>query len=150
MDKFILVNGNIKISNTEIKLDIDRFEEMKNKLYFILFPLTWCVDYFEPNLDFLKTNYFRSIIFIMLSIFIIYTFFYMLFFMNWSRNINITSIKKIFIDYETENKHEIEIDIVIKNNRNQIIKFRKKENMLEPFIDSLKKRNSRIIIDYIK
>ena len=80
-------------------------------------------------------------------IFIICLILYLIFRHKWKNNIEIIDISKIEIDSEDEFEHEV--SLITNSKREKKISFRKLENQLEPFIEALKKRNSRIVIKKI-
>jgi hypothetical protein len=72
---------------------------------------------------------------------------YLMFRHNFKNNIEIVDISKIEIDSEDDFEHEV--SLITTSKREKIVSFRKLENQLEPFIETLKKRNSRIVIKNI-
>ncbi|WP_288954948.1 hypothetical protein [uncultured Polaribacter sp.] len=72
---------------------------------------------------------------------------YNLFFLKKSKkNLIINEIIKINLDKE---EFETELTLVFSDKREQDLSFRNLENQIEPFLDDLKKRNSRIIVKNI-
>ncbi|WP_338731126.1 hypothetical protein [Mangrovimonas cancribranchiae] len=71
---------------------------------------------------------------------------YLIFKIHWSNKIIINNLKKIEIDNSDDFVTEMTLTTV--KNREKHMEFRKLENQLEPFLEEIKKRNSRIKIKY--
>ncbi len=147
LESFVLLNGYVEINNEQLFLKL-KYTEIKEKSGFvgILFALIVMSLYH----DFKKTEIFSSVgdyISILLKIIgalvIIYLFYYLIFRKNWSKKLYINQIKRIDVDKE---ELETDVTIVFQNNRKKDLVFRTLENQVEPFIEALKKRNTRIEI----
>ena len=147
LESFVLLNGYVEINNEQLFLKL-KYTEIKEKsgLLGILFALIVMSLYH----DFKKTEIFSSVgdyISILLKIIgalvIIYLFYYLIFRKNWSKKLYINQIKRIDVDKE---ELETDVTIVFQNNRKKDLVFRTLENQVEPFIEALKKRNTRIEI----
>lgn len=147
MKKFILVDGYISMDNSQLFIDINNFKkDLKNRggwlgLFFTLIGISVFnnfrnENYFEKVFHYLDFG-FRIIG--MLTIIIV--FYYVFFMRKSSRKLFINEITKVEIE-----KGEFETEIVLNfsNKRSKDITFRNLENQIEPFLETLKKRNSRI------
>ena len=151
MDQFVLVNGYIKIDNSKIVIE-ERNTELKDRGGFIgiLFALI-CISLYHDfqKIETLKSFffYFNIVLKFIGIITIIYLLFYISFQKKWSKRLIINELTKIVIE---SSEFEYDVKLVFNNARNREIEFRKLENQFEPFLELLKKRNSRIIIEEIK
>ena len=146
MEKFVLDKGTISISNTELKLEFDRFKIIKKDVLIWIFVLAYSLDKYEDFQKGLFPNtvydYFKVAMFTFLG-FLIVVYIYDFFFKkNFSSKIVINDIQKIKIDEDFDNDHMLEVDIIKNNGRVQRLKFRKLENQLEPFLKAIEKRNT--------
>lgn len=150
MEKFVLEEGSVSVSNTELKLEFDRFKIIKKDVLIWCFVIAYGMDMTEdfrngelPNTVY---DYFKAGIFILLGLLVLMYIYDFIFKKNFKATIVINDIEKIHIDENFDNDHITELDIVRNNGRVQKLKFRKLENQLEPFLDLVQKRNTRIVL----
>lgn len=152
MKKFILVDGYVSMNNQQLFLDINNTKnDIKSRGGWLGVFLTLVgISVFN---NFRSDSYFGSFFHYfdfglrILGGFTIIAVLYYLFFLKKSKKkLIINEIKKIEID---KKEFESETSIIFQNNRQQDLNFRNLENQLEPFLDELKKRNSRIEIKNI-
>lgn len=95
------------------------------------------------KMDYLKSffDYFDFGLRILGVITIITVIIYFLFFKKSKNNLFINQIKRLDIE---KLEFQTEVSIIFENKRRQELSFRNLENQLEPFLEELKKRNSRI------
>ncbi|WP_048331338.1 hypothetical protein [Bizionia psychrotolerans] len=149
MKRFVLVNGYVELTNDKILVD-EKSKEIKDKggfigILFIIIIVGLFQDikkYFEftKNSDYVGFGI-RALGFLA----ILYLIYYFIFKKAWSKNITINTIKNIKIE---DGEFETEVIITFLNNREKALQFRKLENQLEPFLEELKKRNSRMQITH--
>ncbi len=146
-DKFVLLDGYIEINN-ELLFIKKKNREIKERGGFIgIIIMILCVDLFYNlnRFDFLSSisDYISLIIQSIGAIVLIYLVYYLIFKKKWSKELFINEINKITLD-----KDEFETEVIIQFNNKRIVdfEFRNLENQLEPFLETLMKRNSRIII----
>lgn len=152
MEKFVLVDGYIKLNNVQLFLDINEFKkDLKNRggwlgVFFTFLGLSLLhnikdVEYFEKLF-----NIFDFGLRILGMIAIIIILWYLFFKKKSKKNLIINEIESIDI-----NKEELETELTLKfDNKKEIeLKFRNLENQINPFIESLKRRNSRIKVNNI-
>lgn len=152
MEKFVMVYGYVKMDNSQLFLDI---KEMKKDIkdrggwLAILFIITG-ISVFQ---SFRKDEYFQGImdyfdmglrILGMLGILAI--FYYLIFKKKSKKNMMINDIQKVEID---KSEFETEVTLQFSSKREVDLNFRNLENQLEPFLEALKKRNTRLIIKKI-
>lgn len=152
MEKFVLVDGYICMNNKQLFLEIKKFKnDLKSRggwlgMFFIIVGIS--VTHTFKRIDSLKNifEYFDFGLRIIGMITIAAVIVYLLFFKKSKKNLLINEIKKIDIE---KLEFETELSIIFNNNRSQELTFRNLENQLEPFLGQLKKRNTRIKIEYI-
>lgn len=147
MKKFILVDGYISMDNSQLFIDINNFKkDLKNRggwlgLFFTLIGIS-VFNNFRNEKYFEKVFHYLDFGFRIIGMLTIIIVFYYVFFMRKSsRKLFINEITKVEIE-----KGEFETEIVLNfsNKRSKDITFRNLENQIEPFLETLKKRNSRI------
>lgn len=152
-NKFVLVDGYVYITNDTVTLEGESYSLKKDaKRYGIVGAVTFLLTY-HMIMDLLEENALRHIkdyiskgLQFLGITFLIFAVLYAIFKLKWGNSIVINEIKELKID----TSDEFAVDVEIVNNRNRVksISFRKLENQLEPFIEELKKKNSRINIRY--
>lgn len=151
-ERFVLVDGYISMNNEKLKLDINETKkDLKNRggwlsifLGFVGFSIfrTFKKDEaFEKVFDYVNIG-----IQILGFITILVILYYILFFRKSKKNLVINQIKRIEID---KGELETELTLIFNNNRHKDLEFRTLENQIEPFIEALKKRNSRFEIKHL-
>ncbi|RNC84940.1 MAG: hypothetical protein ED556_10180 [Winogradskyella sp.] len=155
-ERFILVDRYLDISNNQINIIDKKGRRIKNELFsknngwliVIGVVLTgniirkYTTDFSEKLSDYISIGL-QSLG----LIFIISLSVYLVFRHKWSNLIEIVEISKIEIDSEDE--FEYEVSLITKSKRTKTLIFRKLENQLQPFLEAIKKRNSRVLINYI-
>lgn len=151
MKKFVLLNGFVEIDNQQFYLKLKN-KEVKERGGYVTIILGILL--FGSISDLLSghnilssiKDYIHLIIQIIGGIVFLYLIYYMVFKKKWSKNNYINNIEKIKID-----KDELETDVIIcfNNRREILLEFRNLENQMEPFLEELKKRNSRLEIKNI-
>lgn len=151
MEKFVLVDGYVSLNNEQIFVDINSFKrDLKQRggwlgvfLAFLgisLFHNIKEVDYFKSFF-----NYFDFGLRIIGVITIICIIIYMIFFFKSKKNLLINDITKIQID-----KILLESDVILYFSKRKriVLTFRNLEKQIDPFIEAIKKRNTRVKIEY--
>lgn len=148
---FNLIKGQLEINNSEINISYNykKFSSIIIKFFLsILFILSTKrrIENFETlvsNYDYIKFS-----LFILVTLFLIYEFIRSLFKDIWINKIELNEIVKVRIE-NNEDEIEVEIKLIKNNGRAKLVKLKKEENQLETFLETLKKRNTRIKIEYI-
>jgi hypothetical protein len=152
MKKFVLVDGYISLNNEQIFIDINKTKkDIKQRGGWLSIFLTLIGISVFHNLKnevyFEKTfHYFDFGLRILGGITIIGIFYYLFFLRKSKKNLVINEITKIEID---KLEFETELTLVFLNKREFDINFRNLESQLAPFLEEIKKRNSRIKIEYL-
>ena len=141
-EKFILTNGYIKVDNKN--LYIKKKEKHKQNVFLVLLIIAFLFKKLKDINISKQIDYIEIGIFVIVSLILISLLIYFIFFYHWKNKIDISSISKIEVNNEDD--LETEIYIITNKNRQKNIIFRSLENQLKPFLESLKKRNSRIEI----
>lgn len=145
-----MVDGYVSINNEQIFIDINNFKrDLKQRggwLGVFLAFLGISIFHNLKNIEYFK-NFFEYFDFGLRAlgvITIVVVFIYLIFFHKSKKNLLINEISKISIE-----KVLLETDVTIyfSNRRRINLSFRNLENQLEPFINALKKRNTRIKIE---
>lgn len=150
MEKFVLEDGYISMNNEQLFLDIKTTKnDIKSRGGWLGVFLTFvAISVFHTikNIEKLSTffDYFDFGLQILGGITIIAIFYYLIFLRKSKKNLLIRDLAKI-----TLSKKEFTTDAVLTfhNKRELDLHFRNLENQLEPFINEVKKRNTRIIIE---
>ncbi|MHB0756154.1 hypothetical protein [Polaribacter sp. M15] len=152
MKKFILVDGYVYMNNHQLFLEINRFKnDLKSRggwlgIFFALVGIS--VFHSIKTINYFKTffDYFDLGLRILGLITIVFVFIYLIFFYKSKKKLLINEITKIKIE---KILLETEVTIYFSKRRRLNLTFRNLENQLEPFIEEIKKRNSRITIKNI-
>ena len=149
--KFTLVDGEVVVDNEVIKIYKKGgfLKEVKEKswLLFISILIIYKVQKsifnndFESTMDYVGLALRIVAVLVILLLGIYYAFRY-----NWLSSIQLNTIETI--EFE-ENNNEIELTLITSNKREKILNFRKLENQVDPFIQVIQKRNSRVKIKNI-
>ena len=151
MIKFVLLNGYVEIDNKQLYLKLKN-REVKERgglimIFFGIYLINSIHSYTKEDKVFANTGDFIQLFLqIIGGLVIFYLIYYFLFKKKWSKNHFINEIDIIKID---KDEFETEFTIQFSNKREINLEFRNLENQLEPFLDELKKRNSRIEIKNI-
>jgi hypothetical protein len=154
---FNLIHGVLIINNSDVKI---KYRKLKYALDVL--KIFGSISLISLFIDKLK-NYENSIgiyenikfwIFGIASIYLVYLFFEFIFKSMWFSEIAIHEIIKMQIENDEDEKEidedsKIEITLIKNNGRRKIIKLQKQKNQLQQFIEEIKKRNSRIKIEYL-
>ena len=152
MEKFVMVYGYVKMDNSQLFLDVkDLKKDIKDRggWLAILFALTG-LSVFR---NFRNDEYFEKIahyidmgLRILGMLAIVAILWYLIFKKKSKKNMMINDIQTIEID---KSEFETEVTLQFSSKREVDLNFRNLENQLEPFLEALKKRNSRLIIKNI-
>ncbi|MFY7670165.1 hypothetical protein ACOSP6_03685 [Tenacibaculum sp. MEBiC06402] len=145
---YILVDGKAVVNSESLQIykDGGLVKEIKEKGWLLVISILIIYKIqksvfkndFETTMDYVGFG-----LRLVVVIFIVALVFYYLLRYNWLNTIKINMIESIEIE---QNKNETELNIVTSNKREKTIVFRTLENQVEPFIEDLMKRNSRIVI----
>lgn len=149
MKKFVLLNGYVEIDNEQFYLDLKNKEIKERGGYISIFLgifLFASLQEFLKKETFLEDlgDYLDLFILIIGVVVLITIVYYLIFKKKWSKKNYLNEIKKIKLD---KDEFETEVIICFQNKREIILEFRNLENQINPFIEELQKRNSRIIIN---
>ena len=145
---FVLVDGKVVVNSESLQIykDGGLLKEIKEKGWILLIAILLIyrvqrsvfTNDFESTMDYVRfTLRFAAVLIIVALVF-----YYMLRY-NWLNSIKINTIETIEIE---QNNNETELSIVTSNKREKTIVFRTLENQVAPFIESLQKGNSKIVI----
>lgn len=151
MKKFVLVNGYVSMDNSQLYIDINNLKkDVKDRGGFLAVFLAFIgisvyrnlkdEDYFEIVFHYIDFG-FRILGLVVIILF----FWYLIFKKKSKRNLTINDIDLIEID---KDEFETELTLRFSNKKEIELNFRNLENQLEPFLESIKKRNSRVKIQY--
>ena len=148
---YILLDGKVIVNSetVEIYKDGGFLKELKEKGWLLIISIL-IIYKIQQNVfhnDFESTmDYVGFTLRLAVTLIIIALVFYYIFRYNWLNTIKLNSIETIEIE---KNKNETELNIITSNKRERTLVFRTLENQVEPFIEDLQKRNSRIKIKNI-
>jgi len=145
-----MLDGYISMDNKQLFLDINRTKnDLKSRggwlgVFFVFVSIS--VLHTFRKMELLKNffDYFDFGLRIIGVLGILAALYYLFFLRKSKKNLIINEIIKINID---KKEFETEISLVFTNKREYDISFRNLENQLEPFLEQIKKRNTRIIIN---
>lgn len=154
---FKLINGEVAINNTIIKIKYRKGKYALDSIKF--FGSVSLISLFIDKIN----NYeiiigvYENIkfwIFGIASIYLVYLFFEFVFKKIWFFKIPINEVVKIEIEddeKETEIDEDSKIEITLINNkgREKVIELQKQNKQLQLFLETLQKRNTRILIKYL-
>ena len=151
MEKFVLVDGYVSLNNEQLFIDINSFKkDLRQRggwLGVFLAFLGISLLHNIKEINYFKSffNYFDFGLRILGVITIICLLVYIIFFFKSKKNLLINDITKIKVD-----KILLESDVTIyfSKRRRILITFRNLENQIDPFIEAIKKRNTRVKIEY--
>ena len=148
---FILVDGKIVVNSETLQIykDGGLLKEIKEKGWILIIAILLIyriqqsvfTNNFESTMDYVRFSLRLTVVIIIVAL----VFYYLLRY-NWYNTIKINSVEAIEIE---QNNNETELTIITSNKREKIIVFRTLENQVEPFIEALKRGNSRIVIKQI-
>ena len=152
MERFVLVDGYISMNNEKLELEINNSrKDLKERggwlsVFFVFVGISVLSslrkdDYFKKI-----TEYIDFGLRILGMIAIVGILYYILFMKKSKKNLIINEIKRVDID---KGELETEVTLVFNNRREKELEFRTLENQVNPFIEALKKRNTRIEIKHI-
>ncbi len=152
MKKFVLVDGYVSLNNEQLFVDINEAKkDLKSKggwlgVFFVFVSIS--VFHTFKRMELLKNffEYFDFGLRILGMLGILAALYYLFFLGKSKKNLIINEIIKIEID---KKEFETEIALVFTNKREYDISFRNLENQLEPFLEEIKKRNTRVEINYL-
>lgn len=155
---FSLIKGTLDVTNSTIKIKYRKLKYVIDILkFFGSISLIWVfinkIENYKEIIGIYENIKFW--IFAIASIYLIYLLFEFVFKRIWISKITINEIVKIKVendDVENEKVDEdskIEITIINNIGRFKKIELQKQNNQLELFLDTIKKRNTRIKIEYI-
>lgn len=148
---FILVDGKIVVNSETLQIykDGGLLKEIKEKGWILIIATLLIyriqqsvfTNNFESTMDYVSFSLRLTVVIIIVAL----VFYYLLRY-NWYNTIKINSVEAIEIE---QNNNETELTIITSNKREKTIVFRTLENQVEPFIETLKRGNSRIVIKQI-
>lgn len=148
---FILVDGKIVVNSETLQIykDGGLLKEIKEKGWILIIAILLIyriqqsvfTNNFESTMDYVRFSLRLTVVIIIVAL----VFYYLLRY-NWYNTIKINSVEAIEIE---QNNNETELTIITSNKREKTIVFRTLENQVEPFIEALKRGNSRIVIKQI-
>ncbi|TCP24252.1 hypothetical protein EV195_10654 [Tenacibaculum skagerrakense] len=148
---FILVDGKIVVKSETLQIykDGGLLKEIKEKGWILIIAILLIyriqqsvfTNNFESTMDYVRFSLRLTVVIIIVAL----VFYYLLRY-NWYNTIKINSVEAIEIE---QNNNETELTIITSNKREKTIVFRTLENQVEPFIEALKRGNSRIVIKQI-
>ncbi|WP_298767060.1 hypothetical protein [uncultured Polaribacter sp.] len=153
MEKFVMVDGYISMDNKQLFLDINSHKrDLKSRggwlgVFFAFVGIS--VLHTFKRIELLKNffDYFDFGLRILGGITIIVVIIYLIFFRKSNKKLYINEIKKIDVEKQ---EFETDVSIIFNNKKRLELEFRNLENQLQPFLETIQKRNSRIKIDFIK
>ena len=152
MEKFVLVYGYVRMDNSQLFIDI---HSLKNDVrdrggWLMIFFAFIGISVFN---NFRNEAYFETVfqyidfgLRIIGMIAIVVVLWYLLFRRKSKKNMIINEIQSLEIDKQ---EFETEITVQFANKREVVLNFRNLENQIEPFLNAIKKRNSRVIVKNI-
>lgn len=152
MDKFVLVEGYVSIDNTQLHIDINNLKkDVKDRGgWLVVFFTLVGVSTFR---SFRNDKYFEKIshyidfgLRVIGMITIVLIFWYLIFRKKSKKKLIINEITSIEVSKE---EFETELVIQFSDKREIDLNFRNLEDQVIPFLETLKKRNTRIKIEYI-
>ncbi len=151
-DKFQFVNGHVTLSNDILEVDKSFRIKEDNMLFYGVASISIVATFVDKVINFNSIvglwGYLKLGLYGMAILFILYSVYNLIFKKHWSNKIEINEISIVDVDNDEENKFVTEITISTNTKREKVIKFRKLENQVEPFLQSLKRRNARIEVKY--
>jgi len=150
---FILTNGEVNVSNTDIKIDVKTSFNIQqfiiNISLYLLFSSSVIIDYIDKGYTASIFGYVKLVLVVFVFIALVFACFYKLFKTNFKSKINILEIKKIEIEETFLEPNINHLKIYNNKNRVKILSFRVLENQVKPFLKVMNNKNSRIEIKYI-
>lgn len=154
IESFVLVDGFVEVSNNSIQVK-DRRKKVKNELISQGGWLTVIGVVLIHNTIKKLINGFSEKIMDYVSFFlqglgalcITGIIIYLIFKHKWKKNIEISELIKVEID--ADDTFDYDVTLITSDKRSKLLTFRKLENQLEPFTETLKKRNTRIEIKHL-
>lgn len=147
MNKFVLVDGYVSMDNSQLYIDINSFKkDIKERggwlaIFFTFIGISVYRNFRDETYFEKLFNYIDFGLRVLGMITIVLVFWYVFFKRKSKKNLIINEIKSVEID---KAEFETEVTLTFTNNREIDLSFRNLENQLEPFIEALKKRNTRI------
>lgn len=153
MKKFVMVDGYISMDNKQLFLDINNYKrDLKSRggwlgVFFVFVGIS--VLHTFKRMELLKNffDYFDFGLRILGSITIIVVIIYFIFFRKSNIKLHINEIKRIDVEKQ---EFETEVSIIFNNKKRLELEFRNLENQLQPFIEAVQKRNTRIKVEHVK
>lgn len=149
MNKYILVDGYVSLNNEQLFIDVNETKkDVKQRGGWLSVFLTLLGVSIYKNLR--NEKYFEKVfeyvdfgLRIIGFITILIVLYYLFFLRKSKKNLIINEVVKLEIQ---KFEFETELTLVFSSKRKYDISFRNLENQIEPFIEELKKKNSRIQI----
>lgn len=143
---FILTDGKVTIDNSKIFIDSAN-QKLSRKFRDLLLYALVIVSFIDriDKYEELSSTYdvIKTLFFGLATIVVIYFIVQFIFRHNWNSKLDINSITSVEIE---DDGNEVEVLLINTSKRKKTINFRKLENQVEPFLEILKKRNSRLVI----
>lgn len=153
---YYLIDGHLEINNSTLKIKYSKYRYALKVLKFFG-SISMIYLFIKKTTNYQNiTGIYENIkfwIFGFASIYLFYLFFYSLFKIVWINKIELNDIVKIEVENDEgediDEDSKIEITLIKNNGRKKIIELQKEKNQFDPFLDEIKKRNSRIQIEYL-
>jgi len=152
MKKFVLTDGYVSMDTKQLHVELNTTKkDIKNRggwlgILLSFLTLKLFLDFSEEEVFDKVSDYF-SIGFQFLGVVtIILIFMYLLFLRKSKNNLMINDIIKIELDKQ---EFETNVSLVFSSKREFDLSFRNLENQIAPFLEELKKRNTRLKIESI-
>ncbi|CAL2076292.1 hypothetical protein [Tenacibaculum sp. 190524A02b] len=150
---FILTNGEVSVSNTDLKIDVKTGFNVQqfiiNISLYLLFSWSIIIDYIDKGYTASVFGYVKLVLVVVVFAALVFACFYKLFKTNFKSKIDILEIKKIEVEEIFLEPNINHLKIYDNKNRVKVLSFRVLENQVKPFLEFINNKNSRIEIKYI-
>lgn len=145
MDKFVLLNGYVKLNNEKLfyeQIKDDNFKEI-NILGILIMLYVMYSNIKEGEFLYSLVDYIGLVV----IIFLIYKLYVVLFLKKGKGKLMINEIEQVEVLDDDDDELHYSVVLSFSDRRKRSFCFRKFENQLDPFLSALKKRNSRIVVN---
>lgn len=155
--KYKIKNGNVTLTNSQVKVDYNFSTYVWNIIKF--FAAIGLMVRFKSKIEDLDNiNGFyenaKLIIIGLASLTLFYFFIEFIFKRIWKNTIEIENLEKVEIynfnkrEDKVDDDVKIELELISNNGRSKELKFYKIDNTINDFIEELRKRNTKIKVEY--
>lgn len=149
MKTFNLLEGKVQLSNTKLEVtQVSSWNLLKNKLLSVvagMYIFDKTSSKIERGFDSIWEIVLTALIYVPLSLFVIYWLYQEFMLKSWTNTMNVDTITTVTETIDEENP--LNITLTLKGNFSQLeLAFRQSEQEHIAFLDSLKKLNSRYIL----